>query len=218
MSLKQYRDTRYWVTNDGLVVNNNTGRVLAQMVDLKGYHYVNLYDPSKHTIRVHKMVAETFLGKSNLIVNHKDGIKSNNNAENLEYVTYSENTQHAYDTGLMKKGSEISWAKLDEDDVRKIKQMFVENVTSTEIAKIYGVSIGTIANIRSGRAWKDVASDLIWFNPKRRKANRKIIAEDIPIIRKMFTEGFSDTVISGLYGCNRGTIFQIRCGKNWKNY
>jgi DNA-binding CsgD family transcriptional regulator len=218
MSLKFFRDTRYLVSDDGIVINNETGKVLVQILDLNGYYYVNLYDPEKHTVRVHKMVAETFLGKSDKIVNHKDGVKTNNSVSNLEYVTHSENTRHAYEIGLMKKGENKSWAKLSEKDVCDIKKMFVENISSTEIANKYKVSVGTISNIRSGRAWKDVCPNVKWYNPERRKANRKILAEDIPIIRTMFKENMTDTQIAKIYGCNRGTIFQIRCGKNWKNY
>jgi hypothetical protein len=49
---------------------------------------------------VHCLVAEAFLGKSDLLVNHKDGVKINNKLENLEYVTQSENCLHARRTGL----------------------------------------------------------------------------------------------------------------------
>jgi HNH endonuclease len=52
---------------------------------------------------IHRLVAITFLeNNGKTYVNHKDGIKTNNNVENLEYVTQSENVQHAYNTGLTK--------------------------------------------------------------------------------------------------------------------
>ena len=56
-----------------------------------GYHFV------------HRIVATTFLGEHpDLVVNHKDGNKSNNCVENLEWCTNKENLQHAMDTGLTK--------------------------------------------------------------------------------------------------------------------
>lgn len=45
----------------------------------------------KKTIKVHKLVANAFLGKSNLQVDHIDGNKLNNKLNNLEYVTPKEN-------------------------------------------------------------------------------------------------------------------------------
>lgn len=51
---------------------------------------------------IHRLVMATFIGISDLIVNHKDGNKTNNKLENLEYVTVSENVLHAYKTNLMK--------------------------------------------------------------------------------------------------------------------
>ena len=217
-NMVRYKDTRYFATFEGEVINGDTGRQLSKTKDAGGYFCVNLYDPAKHTVRVHKIIAECFLGESDLVVNHIDGDKTNNDITNLEYITPSENTQHAYDIGLKPKGSAVSWAKLNEDIVAEIKLMFVNKVSSTAIAKQFGVSVGTISNIRSGRAWRSVRADLTWDIPQRQKSNRKLIASDIPVIRNMFKQGISDTDISKIYKVNRGTIFNIRSGKNWTNY
>lgn len=73
----------------------------------------------------HRIAAEIFipnpLGK--LEVNHKNGIKTDNRVENLEWVSHAENIQHAYKIGLLapKVGSLNGMAKLTEKDVRKIR-------------------------------------------------------------------------------------------------
>lgn len=217
---KRFEDTRYMVSKTGLVKNGDTGRVLSQMTDRSGYKYLNIYDPYKITMRTHKMVAATHVENPlcKPVVNHKDGIKSNIDSDNLEWVTHSENTQHAYDTGLKKRGEDFCCAKLTNADAEAIKLLFVAGVRSVDIAADYGVSDGTISNMRSGRSWKQIRPDLVWAMPDRIKSTKKLTAADIPIIREMIAENESDTFIANHFGVNRGTIFQVRCGKNWKNY
>lgn len=52
--------------------------------------------------KIHRLVAEAFVfnddKENKTTVNHIDGDRSNNNADNLEWTSYSENLQHAYDT------------------------------------------------------------------------------------------------------------------------
>ena len=52
---------------------------------------------------IHRIVADAFLQNLNnyKLVNHKDGRKTNNNVENLEWCTHSQNTLHAYNNDLI---------------------------------------------------------------------------------------------------------------------
>lgn len=68
-----------------------------------GYSYVHYYSGGKQYLRpVHRLVAIAFIPnpENKPFVNHKDGNKRNNHVENLEWCTASENSKHAYDTGL----------------------------------------------------------------------------------------------------------------------
>lgn len=56
----------------------------------------------KIPIRVHRLVLATFVKFSDMEINHIDGIKTNNHVSNLEYVSKSQNLQHAYQSGLIK--------------------------------------------------------------------------------------------------------------------
>ena len=69
-----------------------------------GYKTVYLSTPNAaKNFLVHRLVALAFIGKpaGRSQVNHIDGNKLNNQIDNLEWVTPSENIQHAYDTGLI---------------------------------------------------------------------------------------------------------------------
>jgi len=105
----------YAVTKVGLVwaypkKSRNQGRWLKEAIDRCGYAYVGLYKDGKLTkLKVHRLVAQAFLIASDKPhVNHKDGNKLNNCAENLEWVTPKENKIHAFSTGITKmKPSQI---------------------------------------------------------------------------------------------------------------
>lgn len=80
----------------------DVAKILSGKADKDGYREVKL---SKNGVviykRVHRLVAEHFLpGDSSLQVNHIDGVKTNNNVTNLEWLTPRENTIHSHRTGL----------------------------------------------------------------------------------------------------------------------
>ena len=168
------------------------------------------------TFSVHRMVAESFipLVKGKDYVNHKNGIKIDNRVENLEWVTPPENILHALATGLKSKG--LEWSKLSEDDVICIKEQLNLGMSAARLAEAFGVSPGTLSNIRTGRAWKGVGPDVIQL--VRKDSKPKLTAEDIPAIRKLLAEGSSDREIGLRYSVARGTIYRIRAGQNWSNY
>jgi hypothetical protein len=80
-------------------------RLLKQKLDRNGYKSISLCKngQSKY-FSIHRLVAIHFLNRKDpsLHVNHRDGIKTNNNLHNLEWVTRSENQKHAYRLGLLK--------------------------------------------------------------------------------------------------------------------
>lgn len=98
----------YFITDDGRVISKvqSKHKELCQWIDNVGYKQVILRKNKKKCYkRVHILVAEAFVeGKSenNNVVNHIDGNKLNNNAENLEWTSNRKNTQHAYDNNLYK--------------------------------------------------------------------------------------------------------------------
>ena len=96
--------TRYEVSNQGRVRNARTGLVLRPRKHNWGYQQVALfYKGQRKDCYIHDLVATAFVEgwREGLEVNHKNGVKSDNRAENLEWVTASENHQHARDVLLL---------------------------------------------------------------------------------------------------------------------
>ena len=110
-----YED-RYKVSNKGKVLslihdtngmkrNISTQKILKQTISKCGYKRVCLLDKfgNRKTLLVHRLVLSTFIGydKDKIHVNHINGDKTDNNLENLEWVTRSENMKHAYKLSLI---------------------------------------------------------------------------------------------------------------------
>lgn len=152
----------YEVSNRGRVLSikrrRTKGGILKPQPDERGYlHVIFVTSERRHTINVHRLVASAFIpNPGNLpCVNHIDGDKSNNYAENLEWCTHAENNRHAVRTGLnIAKGLEQhGMAKLKNADVLQIREMLARGLTTTEVSKMFPVSRTTISQIKSGYRW-----------------------------------------------------------------
>lgn len=93
----------YFISNTGDVYTTRYGNSVRKMstsLNHDGYPQLRLYNDKgeRKTIAVHRLVARGFVENPNNKpqVNHKNGIKTDNNAENLEWVTNSENQFHSY--------------------------------------------------------------------------------------------------------------------------
>lgn len=109
----------YLISNFGRLksIKFNKERILKPSFDGRGYLNTILWKKGiNKSFKIAHLVAYNFIGKrpKNLVINHINGIKADNNVDNLEYVTYGENSKHAYKIGLKisKKCKKYSRPKL----------------------------------------------------------------------------------------------------------
>lgn len=114
---KQYKDTNYYISPEGYMKNIKTGNIMKGKIRNDGYvEWCLTIDGKKHSKIAHRLVFETYLGelKPDLVINHIDGDKTNNNINNLEQITKSENVLHAQYITKKKKLKKV--AKIDMDN------------------------------------------------------------------------------------------------------
>ena len=136
------------------------GRTLKQCKSRKGYLRVHLHSNNKGIVTLaHRLVAISFLSNplAKETVNHKNGVKSDNRAVNLEWATNSENIRHATLNGLRSKGEDRPRSVLTEYQVREIREKYRKGShTHRSLAKEYGVKSPTITNIINRKTWKHI--------------------------------------------------------------
>lgn len=161
-------DGLYRISNEGRILSmkfgpqklkNTSPKIMKQSISSSGYLHVQLYKNGKSSTKlIHILVANAFI--PNLLnkpeVNHIDGNKKNNSANNLEWVTKSENAQHAIKNGLKPKPlmsgkcgslSPVSKPVLQCDDFGNIIKVWD---CAGDAAKFYGCRTNSIYRCISG--------------------------------------------------------------------
>jgi chemotaxis response regulator CheB len=152
----------YQVSNLGRVKSFVTSnpKLLKGTPNSKGYPVITMkINGNYKTIKIHRLVALTFIPnpENKPCVNHKDGNKQNNKAENLEWVTKSENTLHAYKNNLMSSGKNKRNSKLSKDEVTQIRDLYKNKIYKIdELSVLYGMSKGGTANIVYNNVWRNI--------------------------------------------------------------
>jgi hypothetical protein len=167
--MKEIFNGRYAVSKDGNVyaLRNNRGAsrksplLLKTRTCLGGYLAVALWDGNKyHYPRLHRLVATCFVENpdSKPQINHINGQKLDNRADNLEWCTGSENTIHAYATGLrLPSKAMLGRFNADHPGSRPIKQLdrtgnLIKVFPSINEAGRCGFHMSNIVSVLKGRS------------------------------------------------------------------
>ena len=164
---------RYAISDDGRVwsypkgTNSKDGKWLS--IDTSSnYPAVSLVkDGAKKRYTIHRLVAEAYCDKPEGCdqVNHINGDKQDNRAENLEWVTASDNCKHAWSTGLhttseahkeSARNAGKSRRLFSHDEVRYIRKLYDLTFKQRDIAKLFETSQAVIQYITSRKTYSEV--------------------------------------------------------------
>jgi hypothetical protein len=172
-------DSNYMISNFGNVIRKERS-VLSEIPYHKGVRlikarkskiqdngngYLQLYvsiNTKRKMMYIHRLVAQYFIentSEDKICVNHKNGLKADNNVENLEWCTHIENIKHAIDIGLINKKGENSWnCKLTEFKVLAIRRLYAINkkFNKSAVARKLGVGDELIHKIIKRERWKHI--------------------------------------------------------------
>lgn len=136
-------DPRYFVSTHGRIMGP---RGLRKPMMENGYPWFDVWvDGERRCIRVHRAMVVAFIPPvaDKPFANHKNGRKSDNRIDNLEWCTHPENIKHSYDelgrTGLI--GEINPGHKLTDGEVLRMRALFATGLYSkTELGRMFGLS------------------------------------------------------------------------------
>jgi len=173
---EEWRDVPGW---EGIYSVSNTGRVLSHKryvnhvfgvrvvnerlmnlnVNEDGYKVVcfRSVDRKRKTYKVHRLVGIVFLNVPvDMEINHLDGNKLNNRADNLEICSRVQNQRHAIMTGLSDPTKNNR--QLSEEDVYRIIPLIKKGLSMDNVGKMFNVSHQCIRDIKNGVSWKYITT------------------------------------------------------------
>jgi len=144
-----------------------------------GYRKMSVRFPDGKTapMLIHRLVASAFKGHDTRFVNHKDGNKLNNHIDNLEYVSGSQNTQHAVNMGLITNKHRLKEVVQFDLKGNEIKR-FESATSASNETKIWRQNIITVCKKKTASAggfiWKYV-QDVGMISEAVERLNKSIL-------------------------------------------
>lgn len=172
------KDTNYIIMENSNVVNTKTEKILKPYISATiPYKHINIQlgERGKYkTQLLHRLLGLAYIENldNKPVINHKNGDKLDLDISNLEWVTFSENSKHAFDTGLSKpfhvKSENCNLTTHTKDEVIMVCELLQSGKSPKEIMKLspsFGYDF--IMKIRRRVMWKEVSKDYVFPSIKR---------------------------------------------------
>lgn len=180
--IQGFRDL-YQISNLGRVRRKDTLKVLKPLTLSKGYKGIRLYinNIKAKTQKIHRLVATYYIDNPlNLSqVNHKDGNKSNNRVENLEWCSNDYNMNHAVVNALILKGEKRTSSKCTESSLYYLQPLIDYGFTIKQLSIVFNMSKNAMKEIIRGNTYKHLNLNIKYNNPSEKRFNIKTIDKDL---------------------------------------
>lgn len=201
---KEYKGRQ--ISNFGRTFNRWGEQVGVSPAKGNGYYYICREKKAR-------IVYTLFKGPipEGLVINHIDGVKTNDHIDNLEAVTYSQNNKHAYDTGLKPIKSKFSIEKCVE-----IYEMMARGKSDKEICTNLSVGKVTVEYLRKGKNLgkeRQILYNFYKFKIPSKSLRFNINPEVIKnVLREIYFSNFSNKEIAENHSVSISMVINARKG------
>ena len=184
-TFRRYKNSTFALNTQGMVINIASRNIITPYIASTGYYYFITYVKGKRYFNfIHQLMARIYLTRPSLnqryVINHIDGNKLNNNVNNLEYITYSQNTQHA-----IKHKLRVYNYKLNQQQVQDIRREYNNtDISVRALSRKYILHKETIRDILDNKIHKDIS-----YTRTRYPTNKgiaKFTQDEVKDIRKLY--------------------------------
>lgn len=182
------------------------------------YHYRDIYSVESLNIKLHRLVAYYFLYFENcdlLEVNHINGVKHDNRACNLEWVTRQENVQHALRTGLVPLGEKRENSPITDKQADEICKMIMDGKSNLEIANYFGITPELVLRIKIGESYVNVSKNYPNLKDMIKGSSPNLTENQVHEICKLLLQNYTTERIAEIIGCTLTQVLNVRSGRNY---
>lgn len=164
---------------------------------------------------LHRLLALAYLDNLNNynIVNHIDGVKTNNSLSNLEWCDNLHNQHHAIDMGLHSatKGKPNGCNKYDEDIVREACLLLEQGYRNIDVVRELDVTKSFVKDLRRGVTWKHIVKD---YNIPIKRLEQHSPSK-IEWVCYRLLEGVPHKVLAEETGLSLSTVYGLTYGTSY---